>query len=167
MQKIKYLENFDNCETDLEYIFIPYKGVLRLSKLKYMKFARIWKSLTNLMSFDIGEYGGGDMLANIVLGLDSLWEGMACLIMRSVEIEKAKGMQEILLPVCKFNTIEGHRVVDNVNQLSVGSNIVLFNGRHHKLTNNESSWNCSVRIKSYYLWFFTLLRAYIFCFIII
>ena len=141
MQKIKYLENFDNCETNLEYIFIPYKGVLRLSRLRYLEFNKIWESLVNLMSFDIGEYKNSEMLANIVLGLDSLWEGMVCIIRRDIEIEieKNKGMQEILLPVCKFSTIEGHRVVDNVNQLSAENNIVLFNGRYHKLTNNESS----------------------------
>ena len=139
MQKIRYLENFDNCETELEYIFVPYKGVLKLSKLRYMEFSKIWELLVNLVSFDIGEYKSDDMLANIVLGLDSLWEGMACIIRRDVEIEKARGMQEILLPVCKFNTTYGQRVIDNTNNISREDNVVLFNGRYHKLTQNESS----------------------------
>ncbi len=138
MKEIKYLENFDNCETRLEYVFIPYKGVLRLSKLKYIKFSEVWKSLTHLMSFDIGEYNDSDMLRNIVLGLDSLWEGIACIIMRGIEIEKAKGAQEILLPVSRFNTISGHKAINNIKQVDDGENLVFFNGTYHKLGKNDS-----------------------------
>jgi len=137
MQKIKYLENFKDCETNLDDIYIPYKGVLRLSGLQYIKFAKIWELLSHLMSFDIGEYDGSDMLANIVFGLDSLWEGMACLIMREVEIEKAKGIQKILLPVCKFSTIMGHKAMNNVKVLSQEDGVIFFNGTYNRIEKYE------------------------------
>ncbi len=137
MYKIKYLENFKNCETSLDNVFIPYKGVLRLSKLRYIKFSEVWKSLGDLMSFDIDEYKNSDILYNIVLGLDSLWEGMACIIRRSIEIDKSMGMQEILLPVCKFNTMMGHKAVNNLNKVGDEDGVIFFNGTYHRFGINE------------------------------
>lgn len=148
--KIEYLSNCLESEkwtNILGDIFIPYKASLRVSKLKYMSFADVWNSMSHLMSFDTGTYNenvSNSILLNIVKGLDSLQEGLAGLISRDIIIKKKDvsgydTVKKVMLTVCRFNTIEGHKPVNNIHNLPAESkeNLIFFNGNYYRLGRSE------------------------------